>query len=326
MQKLRSFFTKEQLDRLLHLRERWQHRLRLFRIYADNNGTLMAKGIAFSLLFGSIPLLFLLVSLRSVFFSSSEFMVIVESQLLDFLPDDIKQQIMDTVVGEAFRFSSFDMVTIGAFLFAVNSLFSDLGTGMATMLKAPIVRNWLHRLIAIPLMAAFLLLFYIASIITPITNVLRQVFLLPEQATMVVTRITAIAIYTMIMTGLYYLFSGRRLRFIPTVVIGAISASAWQGLNILGSSIVFGLGSRLLIFGAVASVMIVLFYMRILAEIFLVSSILVRIYGIPHGIAESEAALEHRWSPVRLWRYLMAGIGPSNNVDDAEGGNGLEDE
>ncbi|AFG36723.1 YhjD/YihY/BrkB family envelope integrity protein [Spirochaeta africana] len=320
-QALRAYFTREKLDELLHLRERWRHRLRFFRIYTDNNGALLAKGIAFSLLFGSIPLLLLLVSLRSVFFFP-EFSAILEGQILDFLPDDIKYQVMNVILGSEYRFSSLDVVTIGALLFAVNSLFTDLGTGMATMLDAPIVKNWLHRLIAIPLMLAFLLLFYLASVLTPGLNLVRQFFVVAPGVSRLVSRLISIGIYTFIMTGLYYLFSGRHLRFIPTVVIGALSAVVWQGLNILGSYIVFGLGSRLLLLGAVASLMIILFYMRVLADIFLMSSVLVRIYAIPQGIAESEAALEHRWSPVRLWRYLTAGVGPSDEAEEGDGAAG----
>lgn len=305
----------QRVDDVLHFRERWGHRLRLFRIYSENNGTLMAKGIAFSLLFGSIPLLFLLVSLRSVIFFP-EFMAILEGQLLEFLPDEIKNQVVEVIIGEAYRFSSFDLVTLGAFLIAVNSLFTDLGTGMATMLSAPVVKNWLHRVFAVPLMAAFLLLFYFASLLTPAVNLFRQFFVLPSQISMLLARLITIGMYSLLMTGLYYLFAGRRLRFLPTFFIAALSAAAWQGLNILSGFIVLGLGGRLLILGAVASVMIVLFYMRILADIFLISSVLVRIYSIPHGIAETEAAMEHRFSPVRLWRYLTAGVGPGDEDDE----------
>lgn len=312
-----KMMSKKQLSDLLHVPEHWLKRLRLLRIYAENNGALLSKGIAFSLLFGSIPLLFLLVSLRSVIFFP-EFMTVIEGQLLDFLPDDIKQQVIDVIIGEAQGFTSFDLVTVVALLFAVNSLFTDLGTGMATMLDAPVVEGWLHRLIAIPLMLAFLLLFYLASLLTPVMSLVRQFFGFVPFLSQFVTRLISIGIYTFIITGLYYLFSGRHLRFVPTVIIGGISAAAWQGLNILGSYIVLGLGSRLLILGAVASVMIVLFYMRILADIFLISSVLVRIYGIPQGIAESEAGLEHRWSPIRLWRYLTAGVGPEDVVEDED--------
>ncbi|MFW5801670.1 MAG: hypothetical protein ACOCVC_06530, partial [Spirochaeta sp.] len=108
-----KMMSKKQLSDLLHVPEHWLKRLRLLRIYAENNGALLSKGIAFSLLFGSIPLLFLLVSLRSVIFFP-EFMTVIEGQLLDFLPDDIKQQVIDVIIGEAQGFTSIDLVTVVA--------------------------------------------------------------------------------------------------------------------------------------------------------------------------------------------------------------------
>ncbi|KGE73884.1 YihY/virulence factor BrkB family protein [Spirochaeta lutea] len=281
--------------------------LRFFRIYDANNGPILAKGIAFSLLFGSIPLLFILVSLRSVLLVP-EVMTLIENQLLGFLPPDIKQQVIDRVLGEAPSLSSLDFVTIGAFLYAVNTLFTDLGTGMATMLGSSMQQTLVYRVVAIPLMAVFLLLFYAGAVLTPLLDVASSLVVLPGWVSGLLSRLAAWMLYTVIIAGMYYLFSGRILRFIPTLVIAGLAAGASQAFAVLGSRIILGLGARLLILGAVASVLVVLFYMRILSDILLISSVLVRIYAVPQGIAETESKGEPWWHPKAFWRYLTAGL------------------
>ncbi|THB66172.1 MAG: YihY/virulence factor BrkB family protein, partial [Spirochaetaceae bacterium] len=318
---LHRWLSRERLDAIIHFRERWAHRLRFVRIYYRHNGALLAKGIAFSLLFGSIPLLFLLVSLRSVIFFP-EFRAIIDGQVLAFLPPDIRQEFLQMALGNADRISSLDFVTLGAFLLAVNTLFTDLGTGMATMLDSQIRNGALYRLIAIPLMAAFVLLVYAASVLTPVIAIMQGFFHMAPEFELMFSRFISIGIYTLILMGLYYLFSRHRLRILPTVVIAFISASAWQGLSMLSARLVVGFGSSFLILGAVASVMIALFYMRILAEIFLISSIMVRIYAIPQGIAEREATQDTAMLQERLWRYLSAGVGPVESDDDGTPGEG----
>ena len=290
-------------------------RFRLFRIYDQNNGMLLAKGLAFSLLFGSIPLLLLLISMRSIVYSP-EFMTIIQNQVLGFMPPDLQKTVLDLVIGSEGRIASLNLATLFMFLFAVNTLLMDLGAAMATMLGAPSSGMLLHRVIAIPLMAFLLLLFYVAVVLSPFMKVLGQLFQIAPFLTSWGPRLVSVGSYTLVLMGLYYLFSGRKIRLFPTFIIALIAALVWKGLNALGSIVIVQLGSRMLLLGAAASIMAVLFYMRVLADVFMYSSILVQIYAVPEGIAESEAGTDHRWSPKRLWRYITAGIGPKDEAEN----------
>jgi uncharacterized BrkB/YihY/UPF0761 family membrane protein len=280
---------------------------RVVKIYTQSNGNLMAKGIAFSLLFGSLPLLFLLVSLRR-FITFPVFMGLIEQELLGMFPPEIRSSIVQVLIGGAARFSIPDFFTLVTFIWAVNNLFTDLGTGMATMLGAPENKPLIHRLYAFPLMALFVLLFYLASITLPTIRLLQGHVGLPSLVNVTIGRGISTLVYTGILFGLYLLFAGQQLRLVPTGVIALITSVLWQLFTLLGSRIIFGLGGRLLILGAVATVMVVLFIMKLLAELFLFSSVCVRIYAIPKGIAESEAEHTQGNTLSKTRNYLKAGI------------------
>lgn len=280
---------------------------RVVKIYAQSNGSLLAKGLAFSLLFGSLPLLFLLVSLRR-FITFPVFLGLIEQELLIMFPSEIRSSVLQVIVGGVERFSIPDFITLGTFLWAVNTLFTDLGTAMASMLGAPEKKPLLHRLYALPLMALFVLLFYIASITLPAMGILETFFGLSSLVSNTIGRGISTLVYTGILFGLYLLFAGQKLRLLPTFFLALATSLVWQLFTLLGSRIILGLGGRLLILGAVATVLVVLFTMKLLAELFLFSSVCVRIYAIPQGIAETEAENTPGSALSKTKKYLKAGM------------------
>ena len=75
-------------------------------------------------------------------------------------------------------------------------------------------------------------------------------------------------------------FARRKLRIMPLAAISLTGGVVWHAVGYVGSIIIRMAGRRFIIYGAMAGAVIFLIFMRILAEIIVVSSLLVRYWAI----------------------------------------------
>jgi membrane protein len=253
--------------------------------YRFKNGPLMAKGLAFSLLFGTLPLLLLIVSLRSfVFFPAVR--GFLETEILDVLPPALFDQISTLVFDRAPTITTLDVVTLGAFLVATNNLFSDLSRGMGTMLNPPERQRAKHRLLGIAVFGFILLLTYTAAVFAPFIRLLRAFDRIIPGLSYYVEWSVPLVLYVIVLTVLYFLFSAARLRIVPTILIATLSTLVFRVIGYLGTILIAWIGRRLVALGAAASVFGVLLYMKFVADVLLFSSVVV------HSFAEHPAVAQ----------------------------------
>ena len=183
----------------------------VFRRYIQIHGPLLAKGLSFSSLFATIPLLFFL-TLAGSFFLTPEVRQILESQLFVGLSPEYRRSIMSGLERFAERPGSFSIVTIGVFLISVHNLFFDahrvvragLGLGISP------ARG---RARAIILNGVFLLIIYATALLTLAAQIGSTYLPVPEAVVELTARLSAIIVLAGTLWSVVRVAGGQKIPF-----------------------------------------------------------------------------------------------------------------
>jgi len=239
----------------------------VFRRYLRIHGPLLAKGLSFSSLFATIPLLFFLTLAGSIYLTP-EVRGIIEGQFLSALPEGYRAALNTGLDRFARNPGSLSIVTIAVFLFSVNNLFFDVHRVVRAGLGIP-VSPARGRIRALAVSAVFLLLIYATALITLGAQLGRELIPLPRLVVSGIARASAVGILSVTIGSVVRLAGGRPIPFRIGAPVFLIAALLWQGAGILSGFIVRGMGRRLVVYGVLASAVVVLFLMRIFSEIIL---------------------------------------------------------
>lgn len=248
----------------------------LMSLYNRRNGPLLAKGLGFSFLFGLLPMLFLTVSAAGYIYRVAPGMQeFIYHEFLDFLPSDARVVMLSHITRTAGNWGTVGIVGIFILLGVSIALFDSIERAMATMLSAPRRKFHMGRLISLALMAGAVLMFFGVAALSTTAHYFRKSLALSPVMVYWGGKILAGLLMALILLGLYYIFARRRLRFWPTLGVALLASFIWQLVGVLGSSLIRYAGHRVVIYGVLAWVTVLLIYMRVLAELLLISSLLV---------------------------------------------------
>ena len=259
----------------------------ILRRYNRHNGPLLAKGLSFNLLMGILPLIFL------TFWSAAmlvdlvpELQQLLEAEFLSFLPVSM-QNIVDMQIDFLGRSrDTLGFLTLLTFVVTVFFLFEALERTIRTMLGSP-GRTWLKaRGISLGMVFGSLLFVYAAAILSFGMRIIHQVGILDN-------RFLPLGAFmlTLIMTGAFFagcelIFSRHRLKKIPLLCISLCASGVWHLVAYLSGVIVRSAGRRFIVYGAMAGAVSYSVFLRILAEIIIFATLLVRYYAIEKGDEE----------------------------------------
>jgi membrane protein len=264
---------------------------RVWRRYKRYNGPLLSKGLAFSFVWGTVPLLFLVVVLRSVIITP-ELRTIISDRLLVFLPEEMRLDILHQIWSLASDGAFPGIVTVLAFLAAAIALFDSLGQALSTMLGSTRGRFHLNKIVSFSLTIGVVFLFYLIAMMAPIFRFINRFLGIHPVVFSVTVRVVSGSVFALFLFGLNRLFAGRKLRFFPSLLTALIAAAAWQGVSIAGSWVFQAVSSRYFVYGAVTWAIIFLLFMRILAEIVVFAGIVTAEFS-PSEEAQILALLRH---------------------------------
>jgi len=244
--------------------------------YYKRNGPLLAKGLAFSLVLGTMPIFFLTLTISAYIYKVSPgLQELVTGQLLDFLPANLSTLLLTQIHRLASRAGSLGLITIVVFMVTSVALFDSLEGAMSAMLSSKRRKFHHARLISLSLMSGVVIIYYLTVALSAAAHYFKNFLSLPPQLFYWGSKFASGLFFAFILLGLYYIFSRRRLRFFPTLAIACISSFVWQLIGAAGSRLIQFAGSQLLVYGAITWVIIFLTYMRLLAELLIISSLLV---------------------------------------------------
>lgn len=239
----------------------------IYRRYISIHGPLLAKGLSFSILFASIPLLFLLTTAGSVALTP-HVLQMIEAQLFRVLPDTTRRSIIVGLETFARRPGSLSFLTVGVFLFAVHTLFYDVYRVVRAAFGKDVspARGRARALLA---NAVFLLLIYVSALATLAGRVAAPYLVLPTALVVLMTRAGALVIIAAVLWSLIRVATGERINARAAAIPAITGAFAWQLLSWLAGLVVRGVGRRLVVYGVLASAVLYLLLMRVYAEILL---------------------------------------------------------
>lgn len=244
---------------------------RVFAHYIEIHGPLLAKGLSFSALFASIPLLFLL-TLAGSLTLTTEVRGILEAQLLAGLSTTYRESIVGSIERFASRPGSLSVLTIAVFLFSVHNLFFDVHRVVRAALTLP-VSPARGRLRAVAVNAVFLLIIYSTAVGTLAAQIAGRYLPLPALPVELLARVAATVLLAATLWALVRLAGGVPIRFRVGVPVFLIAGVLWQGASFLSGSIIRGAGRRLVVYGVLASAVLFLVLMRVFAEVILHSAL-----------------------------------------------------
>ncbi|MBN2380549.1 YihY/virulence factor BrkB family protein [candidate division WOR-3 bacterium] len=249
--------------------------------YNRRNGSLLAKGLGFSFLFGLIPLLFFATSIGGYLYRlipESEIKASEFYKLLSFIPQIPRERFLSHIQLTSDNWGALGFIGIVFLIVVAVGLFDSLERAFATMLSAPRRKFHTGRLISLALMVGVVLFFFCSALFSTAAHYLYKVIALPKLSIGLIFwggKFLSFIIFAFVLLGLYYLFARRRLRFWRTLGIAFVASGVWEIISLLGSFFIRYAGHRVIIYGALAWVTILLIYMRLLAELLLVSSLFV---------------------------------------------------
>ncbi len=244
---------------------------RVFARYRLIHGSLLAKGLSFSALFATVPLLFLLTTAGS-FALTPAIQQMLEQEILYLLPDGTRLSITLGLERLARTPGSLPLATVALFLYTVHVLFFDIHKMVRAAFGIP-VGTGTGRLRALALNGAFLLLIYVSALLTLTASIAAPYLPVPGWLLTLSARISALTILTAVIWSMIRVSSGVKLHYRYSVPIAFTAAVAWQGAAWVLSIMVRTTGRRVVVYGVLASAISILALTRIYAEIILQASL-----------------------------------------------------
>ncbi len=260
---------------------------RILKRYEQVHGPLLTKGLSFSLIVGTIPLLLMLFVAGSLLVTP-EIVTILEGEFLRFLPGSVRERLLGGVENYTQNPGSLSVITVFFFLLAVNNLFFDVYRTVAVGLGT----EWSPRrgrLAALAASALLLVILYVAALASTAAGVLGRLYPVPELVVFLGGRGVSALFAAGAFYAIFRVAAGGPLRTGRTLLIALGAAIAWQVIFTLGGATVRVAGSRFVAYGVLAWAIVFLVFMRLMAEILLYSALLIREVALPEVDDDSPA-------------------------------------
>ena len=239
---------------------------------------MLTKGLSFSLIVGTVPLLFTLFLAGSILVTP-EIVTLLEGELLNFLPEDIRRGFLTGIERYSRNPGSLSLFTIAFFLLAVNNLFFDLYRTLAIGIGC----RWSPRRGRVAALAAgalLLALLYVAALASTAAEIVGRIYPLPTALVTFGGRAFSAAAAAGAFFAIFRAAAGRPLKVGRAVAVSLGAAIIWRGLFTAGGATVRVAGSRFVAYGVMAWAVVFLTFMRLMAEILLFSAILIREFAV----------------------------------------------
>lgn len=272
--------------------------VRMLRRYIAIHGPLLAKGLSFSALFATVPLLFLL-SVAGSLALTPEVRELLEQQLLGALGESARRSIIGGMQRLASSPGSLSALSIGVFLWSVHQLFFDIHRVVRAALDLP-VSPARGRARAMVVNGVVLLLLYAVAVVNLGARVIAPLVPAGLGAIRLATTAGTVVLLALVLWTIIRLAGGIGLGWRLSLVPVMTAALVWLGASSGASALVQAAGRRLIVYGVLASAILFLMLMRVYAEIILHTSLWIHDRRIHGGWLLSEAGGEgHAAAPRR---------------------------
>ncbi len=247
-------------------------------VFFKRRGPLAAKGIAYSLIVGSVPLLFLaLYSGAYLLRIAPDLQVSLEIRLDELLPEELANAILK----QAARLAGLGLHKLGiigllGLILVSQGIFSSFEAGLSLVMHNPVRRTiWLSHLLYIVLTILAIALFFTASYLHAYVHLFYQYMGLPHNYQWLARKASSLLLIWGALVLIYRICYHGKINLLALFTVSIAVALMWQVVNIIGSSLITVSGSRQLIYGVLATVVVFLLWSYTFAFLLLVGGIVI---------------------------------------------------
>lgn len=251
----------------------------ILRIYFRKNGTVLAKGIAYSFLITSIPLLFIALYICSLFFNdTTEIQNLITSKLSEIIPAQLAELIINQVSQIAISKSWLKIGIVGFIgLFLVpRQLFASLDNSLRAVMDSPkgrplLVRQLLYFVLVIFAASLFFFASYFHLIIKTVLSFIDLPLFMIILGSKTLSTIFISAALMVIYRVCYHSSLNKKILIIVSTAIALL----WQLINFAGASIITISGKNEFVYGLLAGGVVFLFWAYIFAVLLLIGGVII---------------------------------------------------
>ena len=251
------------------------------RRYYAGNGPLLAKGLAYNFLLGLLPLIFL------VFWSAAMLvdlapglMELLQEEVLELLPDALKTVILSQIGYLSHSKSALGTLTIVTFAVTIFFLFESLERIIRTMLGGAGRSWWKARGISAAMVLGSLLFVYASAVLSMGIRIFNSFAHFSSSLFPLGVMLLSLVLTSFFFAVCQVVYAGKKFRVIPLFLISFSAGGVWQLVNLLSGYLVRSAGRRFIVYGAMAGAVSYSIILRILADIVVISTLLVRYYAL----------------------------------------------
>lgn len=266
LEKLRSFKAFRYIEEILY-------------IYFRNHGPTHAKGIAYSFLMTTVPLLFIAFYISTVLFSGTdELHQLFRSRLGEIIP----QQVADYMVTYLFdmildkNWIKIGILGMVGLLFLPRGLFACLESSLVAVMETPhrrpLVKRQFHYFIMIFIAIC---LFFVASYIFIILKMIFSLIKVPPVYYLLGSKTISTFLICIALVVIYRTCYHNSLKLPVLFGVSFGVALLWQIINYIGASIITVSGKNEIVYGILASGVVFLVWAYIFAVLLLLGGIVI---------------------------------------------------
>ncbi len=250
----------------------------VFYTFSTKRGSLLAKGIAYSFLTGSIPLLFLTVSFASYLYKIIPTLQHgLEIKITEFLPPQIGKEVLSHLEIITQGWAGIGIIGIVILIFVAKGIFDALEAGLSAVMDVKKRRKTLiNQLFSFLLTFVAMVFFVIASLTDAILDFLFKIInIIPSFFHWSIAKLTSIAIFGFALFGIYKIFYREKLNIKWALSVSFVVSLVWQIVGYIGSFFIKASGRREFIYGILAGSVVFLLWMQIFAILILFGGIII---------------------------------------------------
>ncbi|WP_158084386.1 YhjD/YihY/BrkB family envelope integrity protein [Marispirochaeta aestuarii] len=270
----------------------------VLQMYTASNGPMLAKGLTYNLLLGLLPFLFL------VFWSAAVLVDVVpgllellELELIDVLPAQIGQIVRNQISYLGRSKGALGILTVGIFSVTVFLLFESLGRIIRILHGRPRYRWFSRHLISLGMVFGTLLFIYISAVLSLGVKTVHHLLDFAGEFPPFGTTLLVIILPALFFALSQIIYAGRRLNLLSLIPVSLISSGLWYATALGSNTLIRYAGRRFIIYGAMAGAVSYAVFLRILAEIVVFATLIVRFTSFGKGDDRESAGDMSGWVP-----------------------------
>ncbi|MFP4417285.1 MAG: YihY/virulence factor BrkB family protein [Chitinivibrionales bacterium] len=282
---------------------------RILKRFFHSGGPLIAKGIAYSIIVGSVPLLFLALYSSTYFFAvAPPLQMTLEIRLDEIFPEELADAILTQAARlAAFSWAEIGIVGIAGLLLVSQGIFSSLERGLSIVMYNRRRRSmWANRLIYTILTIFAITLFFAATYAHTYLKIYYGALGIPPGYHFLARKTSSIILIWLALVVIYRICYSNKINYLALVLVSLAVAIMWQLINIAGSSLITASGQREIIYGMLAMVVVFLLWSYIFGLLLLLGGIIIATHSPQEKMPSSQqgrvAGVESREQRYRRMR------------------------